>query len=174
MDAIEGWNGRVKVGTFDLSMDSWKVNATATKVAANDFESRMRKNKAGLRGAAVEFSGYHDNDESPFLPATPAPGGPGLLVGETYDCEAYLIKGSTLVFTFDSLTVFEIEESDAVDDRVNLMIRGETNGVFYYPGGIDADTGAITVLPLAADRAKPKKHAGAGAKRSGQAHAGKE
>jgi hypothetical protein len=80
----------------------------------------------------VEISGYVDADNNPFADA-----GGGIRAGEKIPCLAYLIKGS-FVFTFSALDIFEVEVGDEVDGKVGLTFRGESNGVFTYPGNIVA------------------------------------
>src|SRR5262245_24913244 len=115
-----------------MSMDGWRVKATTTKVPANDFESRFKKNKHGLKGCEVEFSGYLDRDNNPF-----ADGGGGTRAGEVVTCDAYLIKG-VILFRFTKFDVFEVECKDEVDGRVDITVRGESNGSWFYPGSVPA------------------------------------
>src|SRR5262245_9037040 len=132
MDAIEGWQGRIAARGANISMDGWRVKSSSTKVAANDFESRFRKNKHGLKGSEVEFSGYVDKDNNPFADA-----GGGTRAGETIACDAYLIKGA-LLFRFTKFDIFEVECKDELDGRVDITVRGETNGSWVYPGSVPA------------------------------------
>lgn len=109
-------------------MDAWKVKPSTTKVPANDFESRFRKNKHGLKGMEVEISGYVDADNNPFLDA-----GGGLRPGVTRTMFCYLIKGG---WAFSgNIDIFEVEVGNEVDGKVALTARGETNGAYTMPGG---------------------------------------
>jgi hypothetical protein len=132
MDAIEGWRGRIAARGVNISMDAWRIKASTTKVPANDFESRFRRNKHGLKGCEVEFSGYVDVDNNPFADA-----GGGTRAGEQIACDAYLIKGA-LLFRFTALDIFEVETKDEVDGKVDITVRGESNGSWTYPGSVPA------------------------------------
>jgi hypothetical protein len=132
VDAIEGWQGRLQARGVNMSMDNWKVKASTTEVPANDFESRYRKQKHGLKGADVTFSGYVDNDNNPFTDA-----GGGVRAGEKIACLAYLIKGG-LVFTFTFIDIFDVETGDELEGKVQISVTAKTNGSWTYPGTITA------------------------------------
>lgn len=113
-----------------MYMEKWRAKVMAGEIPANDFESRARKSKTGLIGADISFEGYFDRDNNPHDPTSR-----NIRAGaEDAPCLLYLVKNG-LVFTAPLVNLFDVEISDDLETRADIVANGKTNGTFTYPGG---------------------------------------
>lgn len=126
---IAGYEGRVEINGTVVKLEKWSVTPQAQDIKTTNFESGgFDEGITGIRSADIEFSGFWDAASNPH--SNP----PGFQAGDILtNVYLYVRVTGNRRFTFPKMRVISVPVQNSVEGRVELSVRGKSDGPFTYP-----------------------------------------
>jgi hypothetical protein len=125
---IAGTEGRFQVNGQNLNLESWDCSLEAADLPTENFESNgFREGIFGFIGGEVSAEGFWDAGLPPH--ANP----PNLQAGtDLTNVKLFVRKTGNRAYNFPSFRLLSVRTSNRADGRVNISIRGRSNGTLTY------------------------------------------